>query len=350
VLITGGAGFIGINVADRLLAAGEDVLILDDLSRGGVDDNLRWLRTAHGDRARHVDADIRDAAIVEAAVEGSSFVFHLAAQVAVTTSLERPREDHAINVIGTLNVLEAIRHCRRPPGLLFASTNKVYGALPDVAIRRAGDRVAPEDDAVRRHGVGEQHPLDFISPYGCSKGAADQYVLDYCRSYGLAAVVFRMSCIYGPHQQATSDQGWVAHFLRTALAGDRLTIFGDGRQVRDVLYIDDFVAALLAARRELPRIPGQAFNIGGGVGNTLSLLELIDVAEQLTGRPMDVLHAEPRPGDQSWFAADHRRFSSCTGWCPQTSPREGIELLWTWLLGTAGPPPEAALRQRESRP
>jgi CDP-paratose 2-epimerase len=351
VLITGGAGFIGSNLAARLLADGEDVLILDDLSRPGVEDNLRWLAGRFGDRVQHADTDIRDAAGVTAAVDGASFVFHFAAQVAVTTSLARPREDHAINVIGTLNLLEAIRSSNHRPGLLFASTNKVYGALPDVGIRRAGARVAPEDESVGRYGVDESRRLDFISPYGCSKGAADQYVLDYCRSFDLHAVVFRMSCIYGPHQHATSDQGWVAHFLRTALNDERLTIYGDGRQVRDVLYIDDFVEALLAARRDLSRITGHAFNIGGGTANTLSLKEMMAIAERLVGRPLDVVYAGTRPGDQPWFAADHRRFSSFTAWHPVTSPEEGIDALWTWLLESSARPTESpVLQPRESRP
>jgi CDP-paratose 2-epimerase len=185
---------------------------------------------------------------------------------------------------------------------------------------------------VREHGIDEQRPLQFISPYGCSKGAADQYVLDYCQSYGLAAVVLRMSCIYGPHQQANSDQGWVAHFLRSALGNSPLTIFGDGRQVRDVLYIDDFVAALLAIRRDLTRLAGHAFNMGGGAANTLSLLEMIRMAERLSGRPMDLSFSDPRLGDQLWFAADHSRFTEATNWEPVTSPAQGVEQLWNWLL------------------
>ncbi len=350
VLITGGAGFIGSNLAARLLADGEAVAVLDDLSRPGVEDNLRWLTDRFGERVRHIDSDIRDAAAVEAAVGDASFVFHFAAQVAVTTSLEQPREDHAVNVGGTLNVLEAIRRNKRKPGLLFASTNKVYGALPDVGIRREGNRVAPEDEAVARYGVDESRRLDFISPYGCSKGAADQYVLDYCRSFDLEAVVFRMSCIYGPHQHATSDQGWVAHFLNTALHDERLTIYGDGRQVRDLLYIDDFVEALLAARRELTRLSGHAFNMGGGTANTLSLRELVAIAERLTGRPLDIVHAGTRPGDQPWFAADHRRFSSFTAWHPVTAPAEGIDALWTWLQESSARPAEPPVcKPQESR-
>lgn len=350
VLITGGAGFIGVNLADRLLADGEPVVIFDDLSRPGVEHNFAWLASRHGDDARHVDADIRDADAVDAALAGCSFVYHFAAQVAVTTSLLQPRDDHAVNVLGTLNVLESMRRSSAPPGLLFASTNKVYGALPDVRVRIAGKRIIPEDAAVRERGVAETRPLEFISPYGCSKGAADQYVLDYAHSFGLRTAVFRMSCIYGPHQQATSDQGWVAHFLKTALAGEPLTIYGDGRQVRDVLYIDDFVAALLAARRNIDCLSGQAFNIGGGIPNTLSLLELIEIAERCSGRPVDLLFADPRPGDQPWFAADHGRFSSLTGWQPRTEPEEGVGRLWSWLAEPAGPTPEPSVRQSGSRP
>jgi CDP-paratose 2-epimerase len=344
VLITGGAGFVGANLADRLLAAGEPVIVLDDLSRTGVESNLAWLRARHGDTVRHIRADIRDADAVDAAVAASSFVYHFAAQVAVTTSLRQPREDHDVNLGGTLNVLEAMRRASSPPGLLFASTNKVYGTLPGVGVRKVGRRVVPDDPQLAERGVGEAQPLEFISPYGCSKGAADQYVLDYGRSFGLKSVVFRMSCIYGPHQHATSDQGWVAHFLRSAIGGEPLTVYGDGHQVRDLLYIDDFVAALLAARDAINRLAGHAFNMGGGVANTLSLLELIDIAERRAGHPLDILFADARPGDQPWFAADHARFSELTGWAPRTDPERGIEHLWGWLLETAQGPITAVAR------
>jgi CDP-paratose 2-epimerase len=344
-MVTGGAGFIGTNLSDRLLERGETVRVFDDLSRPGVEENLRWLRSRHGDRVQHIDADIRDAEAVRSAVSGCSFVYHLAAQVAVTTSLQQPLQDHAINLAGTLNLLEAIRQSRSRPGLMFASTNKVYGALLDLPMRRIGDRWEPDHAVIRERGIDEQRPLRFISPYGCSKGAADQYVLDYCQSYGLAAVVLRMSCIYGPHQQANSDQGWVAHFLRSALGNQPLTIFGDGRQVRDVLYIDDFVAALLAVRRDLRRLSGQAFNMGGGVANTLSLLEMIRMAERLSGCPMNLSFSEPRMGDQLWFAADHRRFSEMTGWQPVTPPEHGVEQLWSWLLQSQRHAGTVALQQ-----
>ncbi len=250
VLITGGAGFVGCNLAAKLLADDERVVVLDDLSRPGVGGNLRWLQSRHGDRLRHVAADIRDAAAVRSAVNGASFVFHLAGQVAVTTSLRNPLDDHGINVLGTLNVLEAIRRSRHRPGLRI---HQQTAPFPVWRSRTARSAASPK--TTRSAGTASAQPLDFISPYGCSKGAADQYVLDYCRSFGLSATVLRMSCIYGPHQQATSDQGWVAHFLRTALARETLTIYGDGRQVRDVLYIDDRRAARGAAAGKRARRP-----------------------------------------------------------------------------------------------
>ncbi|MBN1237464.1 MAG: NAD-dependent epimerase/dehydratase family protein, partial [Gammaproteobacteria bacterium] len=321
---------------------------LDNLSRPGVEANLRWLEARHGERLRHVAGDVRDAKVVRDAVDGSDFVYHLAAQVAVTTSLGDPLEDHAINVAGTLNVLEAVRRSRARPGLLFASTNKVYGALDDVAMRAEAKRYQPEDERIRAHGIGEDRPLDFISPYGCSKGAADQYVLDYCHSFGIDAVVFRMSCIYGPRQRANSDQGWVTHFLRSALDGAPLTIFGDGRQVRDLLFIEDFVAALAAARRQIESLSGRAFNIGGGPANSMSLLELIEAAESLSRRPLELAFDEPRPGDQLYFAADCRRFTAETGWAPTTSPDAGIERLWTWLTQEAAEPAAPELKRGAS--
>lgn len=349
VLVTGGAGFIGANLADRLLSNGEKVRLLDSLARSGVQDNLHWLRQRHGNNFQHIEGDVRDRASVRAALEDCSFVFHLAAQVAVTTSLRQPLDDHEVNVYGTLNVLETIREMTPRPGLVFASTNKVYGSLPGVTVRDEERRCIPEDDNVRDAGIDEQYRLTFISPYGCSKGAADQYVLDYCRSFGLTATVLRMSCIYGPHQQANSDQGWVVHFLQTALANQRLIIYGNGRQVRDVLFIDDFIDALLAVRRCPRPLSGRAFNIGGGTSNSLSLLEMIQIAERLKGRPMDLHFTEPRRGDQPWFCADHRQFTGATGWRPRISPEEGIGRVWSWLMEARTEPAVQTLRHGEGR-
>src|SRR4029450_5839093 len=274
VLITGGAGFIGTNVAHRLLAAGQEVLIFDNLSRPGVEQNLQRLCMQHGNRVRVCVADIRKASAIRKAVQQASQVFHLAAQVAVTTSVLDPQEDFEINALGTLHLLEALRQLTQPPPLVFTSTNKVYGNLQDEMLCTHGTRYVPTDHALRVTGINEECPLAFYSPYGCSKGAADQYVLDYARIYGLPAVVFRMSCVYGPHQRGTEDQGWVAHFLLRALAGEPLTVYGDGAQVRDVLHVTDLVDAMLLAQDEIDDLSGSAFNVGGGPANTLSLLEL----------------------------------------------------------------------------
>src|SRR4051794_29098270 len=285
-LITGGAGFVATNVADRLLASGRTVRLFDNLSRAGVEENLRWIQQRFGERVEFVRGDIRDEAAVRRAIRGVDQVFHFAAQVAVTTSLSDPFVDFEVNARGTLNLLEAIRACEHPPSLLFTSTNKVYGDLEDVLLRRRRSRYEPADERLLERGISEARPLDFHSPYGCSKGAAEQYVLDYARTFGLPATVFRMSCIYGPHQFGNEDQGWVAHFLIRAAKGDPITIYGDGMQVRDILFIDDLVDAFLLAQANMndPQVRGQAFNIGGSPANAISLIDLLDTIEQLHGR------------------------------------------------------------------
>lgn len=331
VLITGGAGFIGTNLADRLMREGRDVLVFDDLSRPGVRNNLEWLTRQHGGRLCVMRGDVRDFDAVCEAVNDAQEVFHLAAQVAVTTSLRDPREDFQINAQGTLNVLEAVRRQPQPPPLLFTSTNKVYGPLADVPLGPCGGRYVPLDRDVRQFGIDEQRLLDFHSPYGCSKGAADQYVLDYARSFGLPAVVFRMSCIYGPHQQGNEDQGWVAHFLICARDGAPLTIFGDGLQVRDVLYIDDLVEAQVLAMRHVSALAGRAFNIGGGTQNTLSLLELISWLGQREERPLHIEQAPARVGDQKYYVSNPTRFSTAVGWHPRVNVADGLSLLSAWL-------------------
>jgi CDP-paratose 2-epimerase len=236
-LITGGAGFVGTNLASALVAAGREVVILDNLSRPGVMRNLRWLQNTYGGAVRAEIGDVRERNTVRRALYGAEEVYHLAAQVAVTTSLDSPLEDFRVNAQGTIVLLEEIRQLRVPPFLLFTSTNKVYGSLPNLELERIGDRWLPVDSELRATGLSEQVPLDFCTPYGCSKGAADQYVLDYAKSYGIPAVVFRMSCIYGPHQHGNEDQGWVAHFAIRALEGRPITLYGDGAQVRDILYV-----------------------------------------------------------------------------------------------------------------
>lgn len=332
VLITGGAGFIGTNLADRLLSAGREVRVYDNLSRAGVEQNLQWLRETHGERLQVDIADVRDADRLRAAVGQASQVFHLAAQVAVTSSLDDPADDFEVNLRGTLNLLEAIRHAPRPPSLVFTSTNKVYGALDDVTLDATATRYQPRDGDLRETGIGEDRPLDFHSPYGCSKGGADQYVLDYARSYGLRTAVFRMSCIYGPHQFGTEDQGWVAHFMIRALRGEPITLYGDGLQVRDILYVEDLVDALLRCQTRMPDVAGHAFNIGGGPANAVSLVELLEQIGQLTGRQPPVEHADWRTGDQRYYVSDSTAFGAATGWAPKVAAAEGVRRLHDWLV------------------
>ncbi len=333
-LVTGGAGFIGSNLADRLAQGGEDVLVLDSLARPGVEENLHWLRRRHRARVSVAIADLRDGAAVADAARDASSVFHLAGQVAVTTSLLDPLADHDINLRGTLNLLEALRrrHGSGPPvPLVFASTNKVYGDLADIPLSHNGDAYLPIDPALRAHGIDEARSLSFHTPYGCSKGAADQYVSDYARSFGLPLVVLRMSCIYGPRQLGTEDQGWLAHFLLSALQDRPLCLYGDGRQVRDVLEVGDAVEAYLAARDRAPAVAGQAFNLGGGADNAITLLMLIAEIERLTGRPVQRTLHPWRTGDQRYFVADTRRAREVLGLAVPLGWREGVARLKRWI-------------------
>ena len=331
VVVTGGSGFIGANLADALLGQGAEVVVFDNLGRPGVEQNLDWLSARHGDRLCPVIADIRDAGAVAESVRGARAVFHLAAQTAVTTSLSAPREDFEVNAGGTLNVLEAVRESGRAIPVLFASTNKVYGGLEDLAMRKAGEAYVPEDAEVRERGVGEARPLDFCTPYGCSKGVADQYVLDYAKSYGIPAAVLRMSCVYGPRQFGTEDQGWVAHFLIRALKGEPISIYGDGAQVRDILHVQDAVAAYLGVWGAIGRLSGRAFNLGGGPTNAVSLKGLLAEIGKLLGRAPEVAYGDWRQGDQLYFVADTRRLEEAVGWRAQVPWRAGLADLATWL-------------------
>jgi CDP-paratose 2-epimerase len=345
-LITGGAGFIGSNLAHRLLEEGERVTILDNLSRPNVERNLAWLRQEFGDRLDVHVGDVRDRNAVSRAVAGVDNVFHFAAQVAVTTSLVDPLEDFDVNARGTLHVLEAIRAQPEPPALFFTSTNKVYGSLPELPLRTSLAGYRPNDDVAFRDGVGERTALDFHSPYGCSKGSADQYVCDYARSYGLPSVVFRMSCIYGPRQFGTEDQGWVAHFMLRVLSGEALTIYGDGLQTRDLLFIGDLLDAFLAARKCIRACSGQAFNIGGGPANAVSVLDVLGRIGRLLGRMPAIGFEEWRTGDQRYYVSDTRRFGRVTGWSPRVGVDEGLVRLEQWLRHGA----LAALSQKGMQP
>ncbi|MBE0534603.1 MAG: GDP-mannose 4,6-dehydratase [Phycisphaerae bacterium] len=330
-MITGGAGFIGTNLAARLCAAGKQVLIYDNLSRPGVERNVEWLRSRYPGSIQVMIADIRDIATLEEAVRNAEGIYHFAAQVAVTTSIEDPVDDFGVNLWGTFNLLEAIRGQATRPPLLFTSTNKVYGSLEDLSLNSGVKRYEPVRETVRSEGVAEDRPLEFHSPYGCSKGAADQYVLDYCRIYGLPAVVFRMSCIYGQHQLGTEDQGWVAHFLIQGMNNNPITIYGDGKQVRDILYVDDLMEAMLLATEKIAYTRGRAFNMGGGPGNTISILELLDQIKRLTGRVPPIMGGAWRQGDQRYYVSDTRKFKALTGWKPAVGTAQGIERLYDWL-------------------
>src|ERR1044071_788631 len=328
VLITGGAGFIGTNLAHRLLEQGERVLVLDNLSRPGVERNLRWLLDTHGERVQVEFADVRNPYALRRAVRNASHVFHFAAQVAVTTSLANPRHDFDVNALGTLNLLEALRAADEPPPLVCTSTNKVYGGLEDIALSSDGGIYYPTEMTVRANGIDELRPLDLHSPYGCSKGAADQYIIDYARTFGLPAVVFRMSCIYGPHQMGNEDQGWVAHFLIRALEGQPITLYGDGMQVRDILFVDDLIEALLLARKHIRTLSGQVFNIGGGVENTTSLRELFALIGELNESRPRIRFANWRPGDQRYYVTNFSKVHTATGWSPRVGKFEGVRRLY----------------------
>jgi len=331
VLVTGGAGFIGTNLAERLARDGYSVLIFDSLARPGVEDNLNWLKKNHPKKISLAYCDLRDRAALGDAVRDCRAVFHLAAQVAVTSSLVEPRLDFDVNVGGTISLLEALRLTNAHAPVLFASTNKVYGNLSDLDLVLEDDRYLPRDEELRQHGIDEGWPLDFHTPYGCSKGAADQYVLDYARSFGLSAAVLRMSCIYGPHQMGTEDQGWVAHFVRRALADEPIMIYGDGCQVRDVLHVSDAVDAYLAGWRNIGRISGRAFNLGGGPANAVSLLRIIRFIERKLGRPISAEFAKWRAGDQRYYVTDTRLIAHELDLARPKSWEDGVADLVDWM-------------------
>ncbi len=330
-LITGGAGFIGINYAHHLLNRGEEVAIYDNLSRPGTEKNLDWLGAEHGEHAFElIIADVRDFDALREAARDADVIVHLAAQVAVTTSVADPRTDFEVNALGTFNALEAARLSGRNPVFLYASTNKVYGGMEDVVVVEEATRYRYRDLPL---GVPETRPLDFHSPYGNSKGCGDQYTRDYARIYGLPTVVFRQSCIYGPHQQGMEDQGWVAWFIIAAVTGQPITIYGDGKQVRDVLFIDDLLDVYDAAVAQIDRAAGEIYNIGGGPENTLSVwAEFGPLLERLLGRPIPVSRGDWRPGDQRVYISDIRKAERELGWKPKVGVEEGIRRLWEWVV------------------
>ncbi len=328
--ITGGAGFIGSNYVHRLLERGEKVTIYDNLTRAGASRNLAWLKEKFGENAfRLVVGDVRDAALLADSSREADVIVHLAAQVAVTTSVTQPREDFEVNALGTFNVVEAARLSDRKPVVLYASTNKVYGGMEEVRVVERETRWEYES---LPEGCAESQPLDFHSPYGCSKGTGDQYVRDYARIYGLRTVVFRQSCIYGPRQFGVEDQGWVAWMIIAAITGRQITIYGDGKQIRDVLWVDDLLDAYDAALSRIDRVKGQVYNLGGGPGNTMSIwTEFGPMLEKLLGSKIPVARGDWRPGDQKVFVADIRKAERELGWKPKVGVKEGMGRLFEWV-------------------
>jgi CDP-paratose 2-epimerase len=330
VLITGGAGFIGSNLAHRLLNEQNEVIILDNLGRSGCEHNLSWLQQMHGkDSFELVNGNISIFEEVKRAVEGVDVIYHLAGQVAVTTSVHNPRKDFEDNCLGTFNMLEAARLCGNDPIVLYASTNKVYGRLDDVQIEEGNTRYEFQS---LKNGIPESHPLDFHSPYGCSKGAGDQYVRDYARIYGIKTVVMRQSCIYGYRQFGIEDQGWLAWFIIAALKNLPITIYGNGKQVRDALFIEDLLDAYEAAVANISTSAGQVYNVGGGPENTISIwAEFGPMLEKLLGRTIPVHLATWRPGDQPVYISDIRKAQRELGWTPRVPVQLGIKYLTDWI-------------------
>ncbi len=329
-LVTGGAGFIGSNYVHRLLSRGEKVTVYDNLSRLGAKANIAWLEQDFGKGAiQLVLGDVIDGSRLAQTARDADVIVHLAGQVAVTTSVMKPREDFEANALGTFNALEAARLSGRNPVFIYASTNKVYGEMDDVPVVEEPTRWRY---ANLEHGCAETQPLDFHSPYGCSKGAGDQYVRDYARIYGLKSVVFRQSCIYGPRQFGVEDQGWLAWMTIAAVTGRQITIYGDGKQSRDVLHVDDLLDAYDAAVANIEKIQGQVFNMGGGTPNVLAVwAEFGPLLEKLLGQKIPVARGDWRPGDQRVFYADTRKAMRAFSWQPRIALSEGIERLFAWV-------------------
>ncbi|MBU2099644.1 GDP-mannose 4,6-dehydratase [Candidatus Micrarchaeota archaeon] len=327
--ITGGAGFIGTNLAEFFLSKGEKVLILDDFSKKGSKENKKYLEKKFHENLKIIKCDIRsDKKIMEKTFSEAEAVFHLAGQVAVTNSVKNPRQDFEINALGAFNVLEAVRKSKENPVLIYSSTNKVYGKMDDLKITEKNNKYFYEETP---EGIKEERLLDFHSPYGCSKGTGDQYFRDYARIYGLNSVVFRQSCVYGKRQFGTEDQGWIAWFVIASVFGKKITIFGNGKQSRDVLYSDDVVNAFDLAAKKIKKTKGKIFNIGGGPENTLSLLELIELLEELNRKKITYSFDKWRPGDQKVFVSNIEKAEKEFGWKPKVPAKKGVEILFNWV-------------------
>ena len=328
--ITGGAGFIGSNYVHRLLQRGENVTVYDNLSRAGAPKNVAWLEETFGkDAFKLIVGDLRDADLLTESAKEADVIVHLAGQVAVTTSVTNPRDDFEVNALGTFNALEAARLSKKNPIFIYSSTNKVYGGMDDVELVEEATRWRYKDLI---NGASEEQPLDFHSPYGCSKGTGDQYVRDYARIYGLRSVVFRQSAIYGTRQFGVEDQGWMAWFVIAAVLGRAITIYGDGKQVRDMLWVEDLTEAYDLAIEKIDVVKGQVFNMGGGAQNTISVwTEFAPKLEKLLGEKIEYARGDWRPGDQRVFYADVRKAEKELGWKPKTNIDDGIRMLFEWV-------------------
>ncbi|PZX19168.1 CDP-paratose 2-epimerase [Breznakibacter xylanolyticus] len=334
-LITGGCGFIGSNLAAEVLKRGDELFIFDNLFRYGSSSNLEWLRK-QGD-FRFFPYDIRNLNDVETVVNEikPDFIFHLAGQVAMTTSIQNPRLDFEVNAIGTFNLLDSVRKYSPNSIILYSSTNKVYGDFGYLTFEETVTRYICKEFP---NGFNESINLDFHSPYGCSKGTADQYLLDYARIYGIKTAVFRHSSMYGGNQHATYDQGWIGWFCKKALEiksktiKEPFSISGTGKQVRDVLHAEDVVNLYFSAIQNIEKVKGQAFNVGGGIENSLSLLELFATLEQMLSIKMTYIQLVPRESDQLFFVADNTKISHLTGWQPKINSLCGLEKMLQWLI------------------
>ncbi|MCD6355736.1 MAG: GDP-mannose 4,6-dehydratase [Anaerolineaceae bacterium] len=331
ILITGGAGFIGSNFARRHILLGDNVTIFDNLSRKGATENLSWIKAQAPERKfQFIQGDVRDFGSLQEVVKEKDIIIHLAAQVAVTSSVTDPYNDFRINAEGTFNILETVRRGGNKPLVIFASTNKVYGEIKDVAVVEEKTRYAFNN---LPFGISENQLLDFHSPYGCSKGCGDQYVRDFARIYGIPSVVFRQSCIYGIRQFGVEDQGWLAWFVIAAVLGKPITIYGDGKQVRDVLFIDDLMDAYDLAIENKNKAYGWIFNIGGGIDNSISIWrEFGPILENIHGNKINVNYKNWRPGDQKIYISDISKIKKEFGWSPKISVKSGIARLYKWVV------------------
>ncbi|MCB8821959.1 NAD-dependent epimerase/dehydratase family protein [Microvirga rosea] len=350
IVIIGGAGFIGCNLADSFLTDGRDVVVLDNLSQAGGERNLQWLKDRHGDRVHTTIGDVLDEATLREVLQAADSVFHLAAQANVAAGLIRPENDFDVHARGTLNVLEAIRRTKKPIPTIFASTSKVYGELLDLPLLEGNDRYHPADRTVAEWGIDETRSLNPCTPYGCSRGFAEQYVLAYARSYGLPAVVMRMSSTYGSRKTNAENADWLTRILIQALHGETVTLYGDGKQVRDLLHVSDAVAAYRSAQASISRVNGHAFNLGGGPRNAVSLREVLNEIEMRLGCRLDVDFRERKPGDTAYFVADTRKLNNALGWEARIGWRDGLVSHHDWLRDCLGPIPAAREKFKFANP